>query len=85
MRFCFFSSLLVFFRSSYAVNPTHYTIRHGLQDGRRRMRSWHLQGSTDDRRWVTLKSHDEDQSLAAAGFSSHTWPVGWQTLYVYNE
>ena len=40
-----------------------------------------LQGSEDDRRWVTLKSHDDDQSIAAKGFSTHTFPVGWQALY----
>lgn len=50
----------------------HYTIR---QDGSLNyIRSWSLQGSTDDRNWLDLRVHHEEKTLSQAGqFAS--WPI----------
>ena len=45
---------------TYAVNPTHYTIRHGLQDGRRRLQNWHLQvrRKRRQRKWIRERKRE---------------------------
>ena len=46
---------------TYAVNPTHYTIRHGLQDGRRRLQNWHLQvrRKRRQRKWIREREREK--------------------------
>jgi hypothetical protein len=39
------------------------------------LRNWRLEGSNDSTAWVVLKTHTDDQALAAVGFSTAAWPV----------
>jgi hypothetical protein len=52
----------------------HYCLRHGLDNSNAVLRNWRLEGSNDSTAWVVLKTHTNDQALAAA-FSTAAWPV----------
>jgi hypothetical protein len=39
------------------------------------LRNWRLEGSNDNTVWVVLKTHTDDQALAADSFSTAAWPV----------
>jgi hypothetical protein len=39
------------------------------------LRNWRLEGSNDNTAWVVLKTHTNDQALAAANHSTAAWPV----------
>jgi hypothetical protein len=54
----------------------HYCLRHGniLASGHM-LRNWRLEGSNDNTAWVVLKTHTDDQTLAAARLSTAAWPV----------
>jgi hypothetical protein len=56
-----------------AVN--HYCLRHGFSIGEHTLRNWRLEGSNDNTAWVVLKTHTNDQALAAADCSAAAWPV----------
>ena len=53
----------------------HYCIRHGNDSLGHALRNWDFQGSLDNSTWTTLKSHVNDQPLAATGYSVAHWPV----------
>jgi hypothetical protein len=53
----------------------HYCLRHGGEDGWYMLRNWRLEGSNVSTAWVVLKTHTDDQALAADGFSTAAWPV----------
>jgi hypothetical protein len=53
----------------------HYCLRHGNRNSDYVLRNWRLEGSNDNTAWVVLKTHTDDQALAAAAFSTAAWPV----------
>ncbi|KAI5075302.1 hypothetical protein GOP47_0009378 [Adiantum capillus-veneris] len=57
---------------SHQLMCNHYTLR---QDGSvNYVRSWSLQGSSDDRNWLDLRIHQNEKTLSRAGqFAS--WPI----------
>lgn len=57
---------------SHQLMCNHYTLR---QDGSvNYIRSWSLQGSTDDRNWLDLRIHQNERTLSRPGqFAS--WPI----------
>ncbi|MCO5582625.1 hypothetical protein L7F22_036523 [Adiantum nelumboides] len=57
---------------SHQLMCNHYTLR---QDGSvNYIRSWSLQGSSDDRNWLDLRVHQNEKTLSRAGqFAS--WPI----------
>jgi hypothetical protein len=52
----------------------YYCLRHSAQSSHM-LRNWRLEGSNDNTAWVVLKTHANDQALAAAAFSTAAWPV----------
>jgi hypothetical protein len=55
--------------------PNHYCLRHGNDNGEKRLRFWRFQGSKDGKKWVTLREHKKDHVLADEPFSVGGWPV----------
>lgn len=47
----------------YSLYLTHYTLRHGLNDGNSFLRNWKLEGSLDGSNWEVLKNHENDTKL----------------------
>ena len=59
-----------------AFEVNHYCLRHGLDHGGARLRSWELQGREGDSAgWVTLRRHTNDQALADERFATAGWAV----------
>lgn len=56
------------------LNPTYYTLRHGLNFKADSLRTWDLQASNDGINWKILKKHSNDQSLNAP-FAVFSWPI----------
>ncbi|XP_047133370.1 E3 ubiquitin-protein ligase HECTD1 isoform X2 [Hydra vulgaris] len=56
------------------VIPTAYTLRHARGYGRSALRNWLFQVSKDGVSWLTLKKHENDESLKEPG-STTTWPL----------
>ena len=60
----------------YVLYLTHYTLRHGRDNGLSIIRNWRLQGSLDGRSWKTLKKHDNDRGLKDPyPYYTCTWSV----------
>ena len=60
----------------YALYLTHYSLRHGRDNGMSIIRNWRLEGSLDGRIWKTLKKHDNDRGLKGPfPYYTATWPV----------
>jgi hypothetical protein len=53
----------------------HYCLRHGHSIGGHMLRNWRLEGSNDNKAWVVLKTHTDDQALAGTAHSTAAWPV----------
>jgi len=58
----------------YKVKPTHYMLRHYISWDSEAARHWHLEASNDNKDWVVLKKHENDESLDAKG-KCFTWPL----------
>ena len=54
--------------------PNHYCLRHHTQSSNA-LRHWDLEGSDDANSWTTLRTHSDDQALAATPMSVAAWPV----------
>lgn len=60
----------------YALYLTHYTLRHGRDNGMSIMRNWRLEGSLDGRTWKPLKKHENDRGLKDPfPYYTATWMV----------
>ena len=60
----------------YALYLTHYSLRHGRDNGMSIIRNWRLEGSLDGHIWKTLKKHDNDRGLKGPfPYYTATWPV----------
>lgn len=60
----------------YVLYLTHYTLRHGRDNGLSIIRNWRLEGSLDGRSWKTLKKHDNDRGLKDPyPYYTCTWSV----------
>ena len=60
----------------YALYLTHYSLRHGRDNGMSIIRNWRLEGSLDGHIWKTLKKHDNDRGLKDPfPYYTATWPV----------
>ena len=56
--------------------PNHYCLRHGNGNyDVHALRHWVLEGSEDANSWTTLRTHSNDQAMAAASMSVAAWPV----------
>lgn len=63
----------------YALFLTHYTLRHGRDNGLSVIRHWRLEGSLDGRSWRTLKNHENDRGLKGSyPFYTGTWSIDGQ-------
>ena len=63
---------------NYALQLTHYTLRHGNNTTLSYLVSWELQGSLvgDKYSWKTLKTHELDDGLkGVVPYKTCTWPV----------
>lgn len=69
------SWMKVMLGSGARLEPDHYCLRHGGAAGDNVLRNWELQGSNDGSEWVTLRKHEDDDSLLLTGFSTASWPV----------
>jgi hypothetical protein len=59
-----------------ALEVNYYCLRHGSSDGKRRLRSWELQGRKGNSAgWVTLCVHTGDRALGEEGFATAGWAV----------
>lgn len=69
----------------YALFLTHYSLRHGRDNGMSIIRNWRLEGSLDGRTWKTLKKHENDRGLKDPyPYYTATWPVdGEQGAFRY--
>ena len=54
--------------------PNHYCLRHANHSFHA-LRHWVLEGSEDANSWTTLRTHSDDQALAATAMSVAAWPV----------
>jgi len=60
----------------YALFLTHYTLRHGRDNGMSIIRNWRLEGSLDGRTWKVLKKHENDRGLKEPfPYYTATWSV----------
>ena len=60
----------------YALFLTHYTLRHGRDNGMSIIRNWRLEGSLDGRIWKVLKKHENDRGLKEPfPYYTATWSV----------
>lgn len=60
----------------YALFLTHYTLRHGRDNGMSIVRNWRLEGSLDGRSWKVLKKHENDRGLKEPfPYYTATWSV----------
>ncbi|XP_068671381.1 girdin-like [Montipora foliosa] len=60
----------------YVLYLTHYTLRHGRDNGLSIIRNWRLEGSLDGRSWKTLKKHDNDRGVKDPyPYYTYTWSV----------
>ena len=60
----------------FTLFPTRYTVRHGRDNGLSVMRNWRLEGSLDNRKWWTLKCHDNDRGFKGTyPFYTGTWAI----------
>lgn len=60
----------------YALFLTHYTLRHGRDNGMSIIRNWRLEGSLDGRSWKVLKKHENDRGLKEPfPYYTATWSV----------
>mmetsp|Transcript_11655 Transcript_11655/g.26700 ORF Transcript_11655/g.26700 Transcript_11655/m.26700 type:complete len:516 (-) Transcript_11655:40-1587(-) len=57
-----------------SLAPSAYTLRHGREEGGDALRNWEFQGSDDGKTWITIKTHESDQSLVG-GWSTATWSL----------
>ena len=55
--------------------PTHYTLRNVSGCYSHALRTWRFEASADSKVWVTLRTHDNDTSIAAAPNASATWAI----------
>ena len=64
---------------NYALYLTHYTLRHGQEQGGSVLRNWRLEGSVDECIWTMLKNHKNDHGLGKAKpcctYSTCTWAI----------
>ena len=58
----------------YSLYLTHYSLRHGRQDGMYLLCNWRLEGSLDGKIWKTLKEHENDTLLKRTPHQA-TWAV----------
>ena len=58
----------------YSLYLTHYSLRHGRQDGMYLLCNWRLEGSLDGIIWKTLKEHENDTLLKRTPHQA-TWAV----------
>lgn len=58
----------------YSLYLTHYSLRHGRQDGMYLLCNWRLEGSSDGENWKTLKEHVNDTLLKRTPHQA-TWAV----------
>ena len=60
----------------YALYLTHYTLRHGRDRSMSVLLNWCLEGSLDGRKWITLKSHEDDHGLKEhRPYCTCTWVI----------
>ena len=59
----------------YSLYLTHYTLRHGLDNGGSFLRNWQLEGSFDGSTWEVLKKHYNDSKLCEPSSYTATWPI----------
>ncbi|KAJ7371920.1 hypothetical protein OS493_022017 [Desmophyllum pertusum] len=60
----------------YVLYLTHYTLRHGRDNGMSIIRNWRLEGSLDGRTWKPLKKHENDRGLKEPyPYYTATWSV----------
>lgn len=60
--------------------PSHYTLRHGRNNGAYVLRHWELQASDDSDNWTILQRHSNDESLVQQAYSVATWPLDASTV-----
>ena len=61
--------------STRQFSPTWYCLRNGDDVGYSALRNWVLQASQDGHDWVSIKAHNDDDSLAERKFSEAAWAV----------
>ena len=59
--------------------PTHYSIRHGYNNGGHRLQSWVFEASADGDVWRTLREHSNDAELRDESFASASWELAVPT------
>ena len=64
-----------------AIQPTHYSLRHGRNTTNFMLRHWVLEASSDGAAWTALRTHANDTSLAATAGSTASWPLAADRAY----
>lgn len=60
----------------YTLFVTHYSLRHGRDNGLSVIRNWNLEGSRDGRNWKILRRHENDRTLKDPfPYFTGTWAV----------
>ena len=71
----------------HALRPTHYVYRGDMGGGGNHPRTWRLEASADGANWTTLRSHENDSTVANTRAGS--WPLHGEEYYshfrIYNE
>jgi hypothetical protein len=60
---------------NHRIKPTHYSIRSRIDGDWHHLRSWNLEGLTDDGKWVRLDCRTGTTDLAGAG-AVRTFSIG---------
>jgi len=64
------------FGEEHALFVTHYTLRHGRDNGLSILRNWNLEGSHDGKKWEILRKHENDRGMKGSyPFYTGTWTV----------
>jgi hypothetical protein len=61
----------------------HYCLRYGYGNRKHVLWNWRMQGSNDNTTWAVLKTHTNDQALAATVFSTAAWPLRREVMGVH--
>eukprot|EP01084_Bolivina_argentea_P064849 118219_1 len=65
------------------IRPSHYTLRHGRDDGYFCLHHWDFEGSNDEKIWTLIKRHQRDWELEGKQFKTNTWPINTEHYFRY--
>jgi len=65
--------------------PIHYQMRYGSKSYKVLPKAWVLQASNDAQQWVTLRSHENDDSFKKQDYAIASWPIDHNTSHHFGE